>query len=399
MKKSVYILAMSVITLLITSGCQDIETQYGGERLRTVYASFGENTTRVNLVQDENQESRDMITKWQTDDRIHVILWNKKGYVDLGTVPIHNISNNEKSCDYQYALPDGFDASDGYRLACFTNNSKPVIKDGEVYYNASLVRMPISQFKARVMFDQFVQDENYFASFIHYGTYELLHINNKSDKSITFSLYGYDADQIWYKKVGGLRLSDNVFVTDKSFEVTDNSPAIIIPANSSDIIVSWYIPNGVTIQNAKIVAEIDDIFVHSSNTKSSDVTICEGIAYHIYATWDGKELKYDKGPNDIDYVQGICSNPDPEDGATIASTSVNLSCNSKYGLSYQINLSDKPDMSTIVKRVRISNSVYAVSIYELKPNTKYYWRVLYYDENEWNFVNCSPIWSFTTGSE
>lgn len=397
MKKSICILAVSAMTLLMAGGCQDAETQYG--RLRTVYASFGENTTRVSLIQDENPESRDMITKWQTDDRIHVILWNKKGYVDLGTVPIHNISENAKSCDYQYALPDNFDASDGYRLACFTNNCKPEIIDGEVCYNASLMRMPISQFKARVMFDQFVKDDNFFASFLHYGAYELLHINNKSDKSITFSLYGYDADQSWYKSAVGIRLSDNQFITDTRFEMTEKSPSVTIPANSSDIIVSWYIPNGTTIQNAKIVAEIDGGIVHSSNAKSSDVTLNTGIAYHLYATWDGKELKFDKGANDVDYVKGICSDPSPEDGATIDGTGVYVSCNSEYGLTYQVDLSDTPDMSNIVKRVRTSNSVYAVGFYDLKPNTKYYWRVLYYDWEEYDFVNCSPIWSFTTGSE
>ena len=214
MKKYNYILAVSAITLLMASGCQDNETRYVDGRLCTVHASFGENATRVNLVQDEDAESRDMITKWQTDDRIHVLLWNKKGYVDLGTVPIHNISENAKSCDYQFALPDDFDDSDGYRLSCFTNNCKPEIKDGDIFYNASLMRMPISQFQARVMFDQFVQDENYFASFLHYGAYELLHINNKSDKSINFSLYGYDADRSWYKNAGGIRLVDNKFIAD-----------------------------------------------------------------------------------------------------------------------------------------------------------------------------------------
>lgn len=102
---------------------------------------------------------------------------------------------------------------------------------------------------------------------------------------------------------------------------------------------------------------------------------------------------------EVDYKEGICSNPSPEDGATIDGTGVSLSCNSKYGLDYEVRLSDKSDMSNIVKRKRISNSVYAVDFYDLKPNTKYYWRVLCYDTAEFNFVNCSPIWSFTTGSE
>ena len=102
---------------------------------------------------------------------------------------------------------------------------------------------------------------------------------------------------------------------------------------------------------------------------------------------------------EVDYKEGICSNPSPEDGATIDGTGVWISCKSEYGLDYEVRLSDTPDMSNIVKRTRISNSVYAVNFYDLKPNTKYYWRVLCYDTSEYDFVNCSPIWSFTTGSE
>ena len=293
MEKRFDILVMSVVTLIMASGCQENETVYNGERLCTVQASFGDNTTRVGLVQDAN--SRDMITKWQEDDRINVILMKGTEYIDLGTVPIHDISENGKNCFFQYALPEDFDASEGYRLSCFTNNCKPVIIDGDVFYNASLIRMPISQFKARVMFDEYVQEENCFGSFLHYGTYELFHITNKSDKSINFSLSSFEADKCWYKETGGIRLYDNEFVVDNRFEKIIKSPSVTIPANSSDIIVSWYIPNGLKMQNARIVAEIDGKYVHSTNTKSSNVTLCTGVAYHMYATWDGNELKWGKG--------------------------------------------------------------------------------------------------------
>ena len=170
-----------------------------------------------------------------------------------------------------------------------------MIIDGDVFYNASLIRMPISQFKVRVMFDEYVQEENCFGSFLHYGTYELFHITNKSDKSINFSLSSFEADKCWYKETGGIRLYDNEFVVDNRFEKIIKSPSVTIPANSSDIIVSWYIPNGLKMQNARIVAEIDGKYVHSTNTKSSNVTLCTGVAYHMYATWDGNELKWGKG--------------------------------------------------------------------------------------------------------
>ncbi len=283
---------MSVITLLVVNGCNEIESVFRGENLRTVQASFEDKTTRVSLVPAAN--SADMITKWQQDDRIHVILMNGTQYIDVGRVPVRDISENGKSCIFQYALPKELESVAGYGLSCFTDICSPEIIDGDVYYNASLMRMPISQFKARVMFDQYVEEENCFGSFTHYGTYELLHVTNNSDKDISFSLCGFEADLRWYKEVGGIRLFDKSMIVDFRFEKTEKSPTITIPAHSSDIIVSWYIPNGNTIQEATLVAEIDGEFIHSTNTISSNVTLCTGIAYHMYVTWNGGELKFEK---------------------------------------------------------------------------------------------------------
>ncbi len=292
MGKNVLVYVMSVITLLMVSGCKDSDASYSGERIRTVQASFEGSKTRVGLVPGDNL--LDMTTKWQDDDRIHVILMKGVDYTDIGTVPVHDISGNGKNCYFQYALPEGFDDSDGYELSCFTENCSPEIIDGDVYYNASLIRMPISQFRVRVMFNQYVEEVNSFGSFLHYGTYELLHVSNNSDKDISFSLCDFITDETWYKEVGGIRLYDSQFVVDTRFEKIIKSPAVTIPAHNSDIIVSWYIPNGRKIQNATLVAEIDGEYVYSSNTKSSDVTLCTGIAYHMYATWDGTELKFGK---------------------------------------------------------------------------------------------------------
>lgn len=415
MEKRFDILILSVITLIMASGCQENDTVYSGERLCTVQASFGDNTTRVGLVQDAN--SRDMITKWQEDDRINVILMKGTEYIDLGTVPIHDISENGKNCVFQYALPDDFDASEGYRLSCFTNNCKPVIIDGDVFYNASLIRLPISEFKARVMFDEYVQEENCFGSFLHYGTYELFHITNKSDKSINFSLGSFEADKCWYKETGGIRLYDNEFVVDNRFEKIIQSPSVTIPANSSDIIVSWYIPNGWKIQNARIVAEIDGEYVHSTNTKSSNVTLCTGVAYHMYATWDGNELKWGKGedadqPVEVDYVEGICSDFYPENNAILESCNgSSLSCLVTFPwngtMVMEICISEQPSMTPMTKAARISltgsygtvNSGCSTFYDGLEANKKYYWQVNYFDFESECFKRCSPIMSFTTGSD
>ena len=291
MKKTIYPLLL--LTTLTFCACQETDMALTGQRLRTVHATVSDNTTRVSLA--ENTETQDMIASWQPDDRIYVILGQGTTYYDIGSVPLDEITADGKSCVYQYALPDEVNAanSDGYELMCFTTNCNAKVVDGDVYYNASLLRAPLSQFRDRVMFDSQVTEANHFATFQRYGTYEILHLTNTSDKDITFSLSDYDASPRWYKMGGGaIRLWDKEFVTDLSYEPQSVSSPIKIAANETEAVVTWYVPNGQKIDNARMVAEIDGQYVHSSNTLSSSVTLCTGIAYHIYATWDGTELKF-----------------------------------------------------------------------------------------------------------
>ena len=108
---------------------------------------------------------------------------------------------------------------------------------------------------------------------------------------------------------------------------------------------------------------------------------------------------------------GICYNFFPEDGATIEGTSVNVGCKVSHPwggeLVMQVSVSDKADMSSIVKKVRVtllgqegSNSTLSTSISGLQANKKYYWRVSYFDyEDSYAFVDCSPVMSFVTGAE
>lgn len=289
------ILILSSLFTLLLTGCKDSEGLQSNGNIREVKASFFDwATTRVSLESDV--DTRDMITKWQADDRISIIVTKGVQRREIGTVPIHDVATDGKSCTFQYAMPEDIDdLSKGYQLSCFTSNCEPKIMNDDVYINASIVRMPISQFKARVFSDQYVNEENSFATFNHYGTYEILHIKNKTDRSISFSLNGFSADLRWYRESGAIRLVDKQFFSDLSYERMDKSPSVSIPSNGSDMIVSWYVPNGQKIADASLVAEIDGKNIISTNTITSGVTLCTGIAYHMYATWDGKVLKFDKG--------------------------------------------------------------------------------------------------------
>ena len=288
------ILFVAIIGLLTIPGCSEDEFAGGGTRWCEVEASFEETLTRVGLSTMEN--SRNLVAQWQEGDQINVILCANDKYYEVGPVPVREISNDGRSCKFSYRLPENFkEPSDGYQLMCFTSNCQPKIIDNEVYYNGSLIRRPISQFKASVMSDEHASSGMFQSNFRHYYTYELLHISNKSDKDIDFALCAYSADLIWYRTLCAVRNWDGraVYPSEAAQAAIEESPTVKIPANGSDIIVSAYIPNGQLIKNAKMTAKINGEHVHTSNLLSSNKELERGHAYHMYATWDGTELKFD----------------------------------------------------------------------------------------------------------
>lgn len=125
-----------------------------------------------------------------------------------------------------------------------------------------------------------------------------------------------------------------------------------------------------------------------------------------YSFSDNQYVGYNVRPVQFDgfdnYEHGICSNPSPADGETLGGTGSFFSCNTDgWREVYQVVVSDKPDMSHSIGTTNISNHVYAVSFYNtvFQPNTKYYWQVSYFDFKTGDYRKCSPIWTFTTGSE
>ena len=130
-----------------------------------------------------------------------------------------------------------------------------------------------------------------------------------------------------------------------------------------------------------------------------------------------------KGKEYENYVHGVCSGFSPEDGAIVDASSgyVRLECEefiyTHDGVNIiEIRLNETPSFQR--GRVRSWNctwngskggSHWGSDYYDFKinPNTKYYWQVFFFDfeeggndfnqNGEWR--ECSPIMTFTTGSE
>ena len=149
------------------------------------------------------------------------------------------------------------------------------------------------------------------------------------------------------------------------------------------------------------------------STEPTYLGIYDNSAYYSFS--DNRYAGYNVRPvmpvSSDNYVTGICSDYFPQDVVVLDGTSLNIGCHITMPWNGEfvgtITISDKPDMSHKVKSVNISGmgtygntySWFSTSFWDLKPVTKYYWQVSYFDFETDTYRRCSPIWSFTTGPE
>ena len=281
---SAYLLVLCVILSCRMEDSEFVATQ----SVTTISASFDNGTTKVSM----EESSLSLVSRWSAGDQFDIYA---NGEQLARNVPAGNFSEDWKSCSFGVSLPEDKYQGD-IELVCATTNGNPTVIDGKLFFNASIVRMPLSNYRPPVVGRAVVKDRKKASiSFMHYLTYELVHIKNVSGKEISFSLNGFSADEVWYKSKGAVAEDGSFLVDTKATEEPIfKSSTILIPDSSSDVIVSAYIPTGYLIKDARMVAEIDGEDVTSVNSKSSQVSLQTGHAYHMYATWDGVNLKFDE---------------------------------------------------------------------------------------------------------
>ena len=158
MKKYILQLVLSIMTITAFISCNDVLDHQTSNRICEVHVSLADQKTRVGLV--PSGQWGDMIAKWQDGDKLHIILTKGENVFDLGNIPVREISEDGKNGVFQYALPEELENADYYILSCFTSNCEPKIADGDILYQASIIREPINDYKARVMFSQMVTGDN-----------------------------------------------------------------------------------------------------------------------------------------------------------------------------------------------------------------------------------------------
>ena len=307
---------LCLILFVLVSACTELIDFSRRSHMMTVSAVISDNQTRAML--EQKSGSLDLIAKWKEQETINLIVIQDGNDYETISSPINNISNDGKKCSFTFGLPGAIDPDRPYDIfgLCFVDGGA-IAEEGTAYAHCYMWRKPWNDdVGAPMWFHATGSKESLQATFKHLGTYELLHLKNETDLPITVAHDGFNCDIPWYQAFNKFWLNDDYDY--KPFGEWDGeaySPEQIIMPHSEGVFVSWYIPSGFKIDKAQLVVNINGKYgITSTNTLSSDVMLECGHAYHMYATWDGTELKFDKGgmdtpstikvePTEIDFGQ------------------------------------------------------------------------------------------------
>ena len=300
MKRFIVPFMLGWVSFFFAPACKEFEG-IQESRTITVSASFPEDNTRADI--EQSSGSRDLITRWKEDDVIRIYLFQDgKGYT-LDPVKVYNISNDGKRCSFGFKLPSGISVDHPYDIYGLCDaEGVTVDEEALVLAKSQLKRMPWSGRIVPIWFHSTGGQSSIQASFRHLGTYEILHITNSSNVGIMFGHDGFNVEVPWYKSYESTPLKDDYDPTQNVEEPGDDahSGSAFVPGHSTKEYLSWYIPSGALISEAKLLATIDGKSIVSANSKNSNVRIQRGHVYHMYATWDGAELKFDKANELLD---------------------------------------------------------------------------------------------------
>lgn len=313
--KKAFVLGL-LLPVLTLASCHIEREDTVTSRTHKAIACFDNAETRVSLSQSD--QSLDLISRWNEGEKILSFIYDGKSFYKLNESHVRDVTPDGKGCVFYYGLPEDFRIpSDGYWLICFSEAGQPSlikrsdlpstvgsVSSGEevLVYDATLFRERIEAYSAPVMFAGIVKGKDDVIVFRHYLTYEVLHVNNTTGASITFSLLGFNTNgPKWFRERGTVCYDNRkaFFKQDLTPMPQDSSPAISVPAGNSATIISAYLPGDNKIEDAVMVAAINGNTVYSSNSLSSNAVLYTGRAYHMYVKWDGSSLRFTKADGSV----------------------------------------------------------------------------------------------------
>lgn len=307
MNRNHIILAAALQSLVLLSSCQKSDEPTADEQklIEIVLDAPGSHSsTRAQVL--PSKESLTLTARFNKNEKFQAMAVNKKtGEKEyLREHEVKDVSDDGKTCTISIGQPSALQdvaptiyGASGKEMVEYWSLSEGIPRTLGI--KASLIRTRWANFNAPVWFE-FVYNKNssQHVQCKHLGTYEVLHIKNLSSDDITFKLQDFAVADKWYHEEAVFLPISRTVATDlpEYFidKVTDEAVVKVVP-QAEETVISWYMPTGTTINQAKLIATVNGTTVRSQNTLSSEVKIETGHAYHMYVTWDGKQLTFGKG--------------------------------------------------------------------------------------------------------
>ena len=325
MKKFLSYILASLTMMLLPAGCSQMESipdesfDASSRRVKATIQMPTTDYTRATL--SESSSSLDLQTCWENGDELQLFITQGDTKYELENIPVTDIKSDGKSATITFNIPSGINVGKSYTLFAFSG-IKGDVSYASIWYpycRMKLGRTELNKFKAPLFCQETVNNVCPVLYFRHYETYELLHVKNTSNSYIWFRLDGFRVDNPWYRGDSEVLLTSNWDPTNNlpnDWKGEVQSEVLEIPANGEATIISNYLPSGYKMKDAYLLASINGTSVTSTNKKSSDLTVEQGRAYHLYATWDGNNLSFDNG--DAPLVKTIGITPSRLEFGTLA---------------------------------------------------------------------------------
>ena len=294
MKQIQYILFL--ITALAIVSCTDEYSASKSSRLVSLSVNMpgGEMTTRVGVSLVEG--SKDLSVSFSADDKFSIYVRQGDLIQEVEDVTFAVNSENGKQGTLAFQMPASIDISKTYTLYGICGVSS-WIRDGRLVVDDNSKIEPSFEFKAPVWFEFTGQGTPSTIQCEYIGTFIVIHVDNLADTDNLFQICGIFNEALYED----LYWDENTKQFSEEFGVVWISKALPIAAGKKAVFIYNGIPNGKTMETLNVSMHIGKeitwgMDIEAPQTPKNVGKILEqGRAYHVYLTWDGKELKFSDG--------------------------------------------------------------------------------------------------------
>lgn len=322
----------SVLLLLVLHSCSEEREQMAYEPSKDEAAliinlhtpSQQRPSTRLFLYQGEEDFS--LGGAFEEKDRLRVFLRQNDTIYDMGEIPLGSISNDRTAARLLIDLPKEIDRSVPIDIVGYIGLYQDRIEVNNFgvqcpvmpYYYCSLKEFrPPLFFRVRDLIPDHKEVFSAVTQMQHIGTYEVIHLTNKSDDSITGNVgltdiyktrkacvatWSYYSE--WAQSVPTLTLLtkykeqedqedsiSNEYV--EAYTPEDLHTTTVQPGETKTI-VNWYIPNKTPLPTVALTwAKSDDdpdFKISKQVINPRKEALLRGHAYHVYGTFDGSDI-------------------------------------------------------------------------------------------------------------